>query len=84
MIGKVDLFTKLNVNGCTSMAIQVYPEERSISLMYNSKHILVEMKKRLQKTSSVGNIHSQRGESVSDGLVHSYRECVMILVSTFV
>ena len=65
------------------MAVLVYPEERRIGLMYNSKYILNKMKIRLQRTSSVGHMHSQRGKSVSDDLVHSYRECFMILFSTF-
>ena len=50
--------------------------------MYNSKYILEETKIRLQRNSSVGNIHSQRGESVSGDVAHSYRECVMISIST--
>ena len=51
--------------------------------MYNSKYISDKVKIRLQRASSVGHVHSRRGKSLSGDFVHSYRENVMISVSTF-
>ena len=55
-----------------------------MSVMYHSKYISIKMIIRLQRTSSVGQIHSQRGKSIFGDFVHSYSGDDMITAPTFI